>query len=78
MFYRGLAILLCSCLIAGSIPQAAVAKEPVQTEITGTGINHLNDEGDGEEKKEEDKKEEEPKPEPEPEPKPEPEPEPKP
>lgn len=86
MFYRGFAILLCSCLIAGSLPQTIVAKEPVQTESIGAEINQLNEE-DGEEKKEEDKKEEdkkeedpkpEPAPEPEPEPKPEPEPEPKP
>ncbi len=87
MFYRGLAILLCSCLIAGNLPQTAAAKEPVQTEIMRAEINQLNEE-DGEEKKEEekkeedkkeeDKKDEEPKPEPEPEPKPEPEPEPEP
>lgn len=77
MFYRGLAILLCSCLIAGSVPQTAAAKESVQTHKTGTGIVTLNEEGEAE-KKEEDKKDEEPKPEPEPEPKPEPEPEPKP
>lgn len=82
MFYRGLAILLCSCLIAGSMPQAAAAKEPVQKEsvqIEGIGAqaNQLNEEG-GEEKKEEEKKDEEPKPEPEPEPEPKPEPEPEP
>lgn len=77
MFYRGLAILLCSCLIAGSIPQTVAAKEPVQTEETGAVINQLNEE-DTEEKKEEEKKEEDPKPDPEPEPKPEPEPEPEP
>ena len=59
MFYRGLAILLCSCLIAGSVPQTAAAKESVQTHKTGTGIVTLNEEGE-EEKKEEDKKDEEP------------------
>ncbi len=77
MFYRGLAILLCSCLIAGSLPQSAVAKEPVQTETAGAEFVSLNEEGE-EEKKDDEKKDEEPKPEPEPEPKPEPEPEPKP
>ena len=50
MFYRGLAILLCSCLIAGSLPQSAVAKEPVQTETAGAEFVSLNEEGEEEKK----------------------------
>ena len=76
MFYRGLVILLCSCLIAGNIPQTAFAKESVQTKIESTRPLSFND--DGEEEKKDDKKEETKKPDPEPAPEPKPDPEPTP
>lgn len=61
MFYRGLAILLCSCLVAGSIPQTTAAKEPVQTEGMDTGLVLLAEGDDDDSPKEEDKKEEDKK-----------------
>lgn len=87
MFYRGLVLLLCSCLIAGSIPQTAFAQETVQTRTESAELLSFNDDGEEdkkeedkkeEDKKEEDKTEETKKPEPEPTPDPDPEPEPDP
>ncbi|MBD5451816.1 MAG: hypothetical protein HDR25_04145 [Lachnospiraceae bacterium] len=79
MLYRGLVILLCSCLVAASIPQTTFAKESV--EIKAERAEMISFDDDGEEKKEdkeENKKEEDPKPDPEPEPKPDPKPDPEP
>lgn len=90
MVYRALSILLCSCLLAGSVPhisygaEAMSAAQGIEKSIEkdniaqAEGISLQSEGGASEEIQEEPEREPEPAPEPEPEPAPEPEPEPAP